>query len=60
MQLTWGDLFDHWVAIELDLQDRGIDVESGILRERTWRWLSWRILDLVGSGGRLSRALERR
>lgn len=57
--ITWAMLLSNWIAIELDLADRGIDVESGVLRERTWRWLELRIVDLIGSGGRLARALSK-
>jgi len=39
-----------WALIEADLhQVYGIDVESGILRERTWRWLQARILGLLST-----------
>jgi hypothetical protein len=33
----------------------GIDVESGILRDRTWRWLQLRILGLLSTESRLQR-----
>ncbi|WLP90259.1 hypothetical protein [Gordonia sp. NB41Y] len=51
-------LLDHWSAIELDLQTAGIDVESGILAERTWRWLELRIIGCVTAGGHLTRVLQ--
>jgi hypothetical protein len=41
--LTWARLLEHWSLIEADLQDAGIDTGSGILRERSWRWLAVRI-----------------
>jgi len=46
---TWADiLFGHWSAIEEDLLvHRGIDVESGILDARSWRWLKARISGLT-------------
>ena len=47
--LTWASLFAHWNAIELDLHDWGIDVESGILDHRSWRWFLMRVLDLIDS-----------
>ncbi|NKR94331.1 hypothetical protein GS483_19595 [Rhodococcus hoagii] len=40
-------MLSAWLAIELDLQDQGIDVESGILRDRSWRWLHVRIIGLI-------------
>ncbi|MFF6829647.1 hypothetical protein [Streptomyces longwoodensis] len=33
----------------------GVDVESGILRERTWRWLQARIFGLFSTESRLRR-----
>jgi hypothetical protein len=34
--------------IEADLHERyGIDVDSGVLRQRTWRWLRVRIVGLL-------------
>jgi hypothetical protein len=33
----------------------GIDVESGILRERTWRWLQARIFGLFSCDSRMRR-----
>lgn len=39
-----------WIAVELDFQDHkiyGIDLESGILRERSWRWFQVRIVGLI-------------
>lgn len=54
-------ILDHWADIELDLADRGWDVESGILRERSWRWLELRIADIVSTPtSRLHRALTRK
>ncbi len=39
---------DHWRAVELDLHTEfGVDVESGILRDRTWRWFVMRVGDLI-------------
>ncbi|OOL31855.1 hypothetical protein GQ85_11005 [Rhodococcus rhodochrous] len=45
--MTWPDILARWRYVELDLHDRGVDVESGILRDRSWRWLQLRVLDLV-------------
>lgn len=36
----------------------GIDVGSGILRERSWRWLQARIIGLLSAESRLARYLE--
>ena len=55
--LTWGKILTHWDLIEADLQDAGIDTGSGILRERSWRWLSVRIIGLLGIESRLQRKL---
>lgn len=58
---SWAEILDVWAFIELDLHDRlGVDVESGILVERSWRWLALRILDAVYTPGtRASRALQK-
>ncbi|MFJ6566218.1 hypothetical protein ACIQNU_02270 [Streptomyces sp. NPDC091292] len=41
--------------IEADLhQAYGIDVESGVLRERSWRWLQVRILGLLSTESRIA------
>lgn len=38
----------HWGAIELDLQDVGVDVGDTVLMStRTWRWLRERIVGLL-------------
>ncbi|MGQ4358570.1 hypothetical protein [Streptomyces sp. SAS_272] len=44
------------MLIEADLhQVYGIDVESGILQRRTWRWLQLRIIGLLSTECRLQR-----
>ncbi|GAA2772766.1 hypothetical protein [Saccharopolyspora taberi] len=35
----------------------GIDVDSGVLRTRSWRWLRARIVGLLSCESRLARAL---
>jgi hypothetical protein len=61
IRATWHDILDAWTAVELDFQDRtiyGIDLESGILRDRSWRWLQMRILGLISTpSSRLHRVL---
>jgi hypothetical protein len=55
---TWAQILDHWHLIEADLhQLYGIDVESGILRARSWRWLRTRITGLLAADSRLAHAL---
>lgn len=45
--------------LETDLHDvYGIDVESGVLRQRSWRWLQLRVLDLVARGPRLGQVFN--
>lgn len=47
---------DRWELIEADLhQVYGVDVESGILRERKWRWLRLRITGLLSTECRIHR-----
>lgn len=58
VKVQWVDILNAWGAVECDLQDKGIDVESGILHQRTWRWLNMRILDLINQPSRLRRALN--
>lgn len=59
--ITWAALIgDHWPRIELDLADRGVDIESGVLDTRTWSWLKLRIADLAGQpDSRLHHALTK-
>ncbi|MBV7292381.1 hypothetical protein [Corynebacterium sp. TAE3-ERU16] len=35
----------------------GVDVESGVLDERSWRWLETRVVHLLGRPSNLSRSL---
>src|SRR5690606_18262608 len=54
--LTWDKLLAQWPLIEADLHSEyGIDADSGVLRERTWRWLQVRILGLLSCDSRLHR-----
>lgn len=57
--LTWARLLEHWPLIEADMhQTYGVDVGSSILLNRTWRWLSVRIVQLLTEEStRLHRAI---
>lgn len=58
-QVKWEDILNAWAAIETDLhQVFGVDVESGVLAHRTWRWLNLRITDLINQPSRLRTALN--
>lgn len=59
LRATWPDILDAWAAVEIDFQDWGIDLESGVLDERSWRWMNQRIWALVASpASRLHRSLK--
>jgi hypothetical protein len=54
------DVLTHWAAIENDLADRGIDIDTPVLHQRSWRWLRTRITDLTNTPGtRLHTALTK-
>src|SRR6266705_3557685 len=53
---TWHEILNPWTLIEVDFQDIGLDVETGILKHRSARWLRVRILGLLYKDSRLSRA----
>ena len=57
--MTWTDILSRWRLVEADLhQVYGIDIDDRhLLRRRTWRWLEARILGLLSTNCRLSRAL---
>ncbi|MFB8772096.1 hypothetical protein [Streptomyces broussonetiae] len=47
---------EQWPLIEADLHSEyGIDASSGVLRQRSWRWLQVRILGLLCAETRLRR-----
>lgn len=49
-----GDVLARWRDAECDLHEVfGVDVESGVLEERSWRWLELRLRDLIQRGPRL-------
>lgn len=57
--MTWAGLLEQWRLIEADLhQTYGIDVDSGVLRSRSWRWLRTRILGLLSADTRIGRHFE--
>ncbi|TXL91925.1 hypothetical protein EW053_04425 [Streptomyces sp. IB2014 016-6] len=54
--MTWDAILEQWDLVEADLQETyQIDVDSGILRDRSWRWLRVRIAGLISTDSRLSR-----
>lgn len=56
--MSWSTWLRNWELIELDLHSHyGVDVESGVLAERSSRWLTLRILGLLSEDTRLRRAL---
>lgn len=59
IRLTWPDILGEWASIELDFQDWNIDLESGILCERSWRWMYSRLIGLIENPeSRLRKALQ--
>ncbi|MBH0778823.1 DUF7426 family protein [Nocardia bovistercoris] len=47
-RMSWRDVFACWPDIELDLHTEfGVDVDSGVLDQRPWRWLEVRIRALA-------------
>jgi len=55
--LTWRKLLRLWDLIEADLQDAGVDVESGVLRRRSARWLQTKLIGLLHADTRVARQL---
>lgn len=59
VQIPWSLILEHWADIECDLHEKfNIDAESGILRQRTWRWLHLRITDLTRQPSRLKQVCD--
>jgi hypothetical protein len=51
-------IFEQWPLIESDLhQIYGIDTGSGVLADRSWKWLQTRIMGLLTCECRLQRKL---
>lgn len=60
VERTLADCLHRWSAIELDFDDKHIDLESGVLHTRSWRWLRLRITDLAADPhSRLHKALTK-
>ncbi|QIS18528.1 DUF7426 family protein [Nocardia terpenica] len=59
LTLSWREILSRWRELELDLHTVfGVDVNSGVLHERPWRWLEVRIRDIANTPGtRLHRAI---
>jgi len=52
-------VFEHWHLIEPDLHSEyGIDTASGILTDRSWKWLRTRVLGLLTCESRIQRKLS--
>lgn len=57
--LGWSDVLQHWRLIEADFHSEyGVDLSSGILRARSYRWLRVRIEGLLAADTRLYRKLR--
>lgn len=58
-QVNWNQILDRWSLVEADLHEQyGIDLSSGVLRKRSWRWLRTRIYGLLSANTRLNRSLS--
>ncbi|MFD6416009.1 hypothetical protein [Streptomyces sp. NPDC060194] len=56
MTRSWAELLPQWLLIETDLHEvYGIDVGTGILRDRPWRWFKARVYGLLVTESRLAR-----
>lgn len=57
--MSWSDILKCWREVEADLHTVfGIDLDSGVLEQRPWRWLETRIADLATRPGtRLNRRI---
>lgn len=56
-EASWLDILDQWVSLEMDFQDRGLDLED-LLDKRTWRWFCIRTMTyVVDPDTRIHRAL---
>ncbi|WNM65424.1 tail assembly chaperone [Microbacterium phage Phonegingi] len=55
-----GPMLDNWGLVELDFQQvYGIDLSTpGLLRSRTWRWMTMRMRGLLSTEGRVQRVLN--
>lgn len=56
--VSWETILTHLPQTFVDLHFfYGIDVESGILHERSWGWLETRIVSLINKNGQLRDSL---
>lgn len=64
IDLSHAGLLSHWDAIETDFhREYGIDLASGILKQRRWSWFLKRLVRLLSEETALARAtglLDRR
>lgn len=57
--LRIGSFLEVWGLVELDFQkEYGIDLSSGILKQRSWRWLRLRMVGLLSIESRVQRVLN--
>lgn len=57
--ISWETILQHLPAVFVDLHIYyQVDVESGILHNRSWPWLETRIASLINQNGQLRTALE--
>lgn len=58
--LGWLDFLSNWRLVELDFQEfYSIDLGTpGLMRARSWRWLSLRLIGLLSMEGRVQRVLR--
>lgn len=54
--VTIGGLLAQWDRVECDFQEHyGIDLSSGVLEHRSWRWFRVRLVGLLSTDSRTSR-----
>jgi len=57
--ITWSEILENWVSLEADFHSEfHVDLESGVLKERTWRWFLVRMSALLNDPtSRLARSM---
>ena len=57
--ITWSEILENWASLEADFHSEfDIDLESGVMRERTWRWFQVRMSALLNDPtSRLARSM---